>query len=661
MANPLTHAITHRTGGIVGAPRRGTELGLERVLQSRYRIVEPIGTGGSSQVYLAQDTALNREVAIKVLDPAAAADGKLRQLFVKEARALAQLSHPNIVAVYDVGEVDGLPFIVMEHLPGGSLKQRIERGGALRAGDAVRIAVDVANGVNFAHGKGIIHADLKPSNILFDANDVAKVCDFGIARNPKEDADTPQLFATAMYVAPERVEGKSATIASDVYGLGLVLYEMLVSKPPFTSTNASVLLRDHVVRQPVPPSHLRPSLAKELDTVTLKALAKQPNLRYQKANEFADALGRIENVDKELATTRMVVMSEPIQDFLPQVEQSPVVALFSAYGQPIRQAFFGVLAALPVFGLALLAGFGPIASALAAGLVAIVGFGGQLGLALAIAWIIEAMLIFLFVPVLALLFGLIGVILWARDVAPERTALAMAMPATAPFGLAPAVILTSAAVHGLSGVLTVAWGAVVTMVYAISLGEQSIGPFAQTGLSLRQDSLFSRVRAEETKGALLNMLQNSTDRFGPLGTQLDPSTLFSQMLGLVSRISTADVTAIATVLSWTIAALMVWTLTRLLRTFFDTLLRRPKRWFTLYVFATAVAVGSGALILYMLAESWSPLSQAPGRPASGVLFVSAMVGTLLALAAGVVISATEKPELEEERTPSMAARRMPVR
>src|SRR3989442_9783854 len=129
MANPLAHVITHRTGGIVGAPRRGSELGLERVLQSRYRIVEPIGTGGSSQVYLAQHTTLNREVAIKVLDPAPAADGKTRRMFVKEARALAQLSHPNIVAVYDVGEVDGAPFIVMEHLPGGSLKQRIERGG----------------------------------------------------------------------------------------------------------------------------------------------------------------------------------------------------------------------------------------------------------------------------------------------------------------------------------------------------------------------------------------------------------------------------------------------------------------------------------------------------------------------------------------------------
>ena len=133
------------------------------------------------------------------------------------------------------------------------------------------------------------------------------------------------------------------------------------------------------------------------------------------------------------------------------------------------------------------------------------------------------------------------------------------------------------------------------------------------------------------------------------------------MASLVSRLVGADVTAIATVIAWTIASLSVWTVTRIMRSFFDTLLRRPKRWFTLYVFATAIGVGSGATILYMLAETWSPLSQAPGRPASGVLFVSALVGTLIALAAGVVISATEKHEPEEERAPSMAARRMPVR
>ncbi len=196
MANPFTHSVAQRPSGIVGARPPMTELAVERVLDKRYKIVAPIGAGGSSQVYLAKDSVLNREVAIKVLDPAAAADPTLRKMFVKEARALAALSHPSIVAIYDVGEVDGAPFIVMEHLPGGSLKQRIERGGPLNAIDAVTHTVNVANGLAFAHSKGIVHADLKPSNVLFDSNDHAKIADFGIARTPQEDADTPQLFTS---------------------------------------------------------------------------------------------------------------------------------------------------------------------------------------------------------------------------------------------------------------------------------------------------------------------------------------------------------------------------------------------------------------------------------------------------------------------------------
>mgnify|MGYP003289201612 CR=1 FL=1 len=130
-------------------------------------------------MYLAKDTALNRDVAIKVLDQAAAADGNLRRMFVKEARSLAQLSHPNVVSVFDVGEVQDQPYIVMEHVPGGSLRDRIDRTGPLKTGDAARFAVEIANGLAFAHSKGIIHADLKPSNILFDADDHAKIADFG--------------------------------------------------------------------------------------------------------------------------------------------------------------------------------------------------------------------------------------------------------------------------------------------------------------------------------------------------------------------------------------------------------------------------------------------------------------------------------------------------
>src|SRR5213592_310297 len=645
MSNPLTHVATRSVGVIVGAPARATELGMERVLQGRYKIEEPLGVGGSSQVYLARDQALNRDVALKVLDPAAAADGNTRRMFVKEARALAQLSHPNIVAVYDVGEVDDSPFIVMEYLPGGSMKQRIEQAGPLKTGDAVRIAIEVANGLAFAHSKGIIHADLKPANILFDANDVAKICDFGIARAPQEDADTPQLYATAMYVAPERVEGKSASVQSDVYGLGLVLYEGLVGKPPFTSTNAAVLLRDHVVRQPVPPSHLRPSLPRELDSIVLKALAKQPNLRYQKASDFATALQRIENVDKELATPRMV-MADPLEDFVPKTEQSPVVALLSSYGQPLRGAFFAMCTALPVFAMALLTGFELIGALLAAGLVAVVAFAGQLGIAIAIAWVMVTAFVFL----------------WSRSAPAEQIAVAMATPVLTPLGLAPAMILTMATCFGLTGVLTVAASAALTMIVAVAMGVQSLGAFAQTGLSLRQESLFNPVRAAEVKSALLTMLQNPSDRFGPLGTQLDPSVLWSQMAGLVSRLATATLeTWIATVLAWTIAALTVWTVTRLLRTFFDTLLRRPKRWFALYVMAAGAGVVAGAGILYMLSVSLSMLDNAPDRPTNGVLLLSAITGAILSLALGIIIGATEKPEPEAQESIPLSARRLPVR
>ena len=578
-------------------------------------------------------------------------------MFVKEARSLAQLSHPNIVAVYDVGEVENQPYIVMEYLAGGSLRARIDRVGPLKAGEAARIAIEVANGLAFAHSKGIIHADLKPSNILFDTNDHPKIADFGIARTPREDAATPELHATAMYVAPERVEGKQATIQSDIYGLGLVLYEMLVGQPPFTSTSAGVLMRDHVVRVPVPPSHLRPSLPRELDTIVLKALAKQPHLRYQKASELANALAAIENIDKELATTR-IIMTEPIDDFVPTVEQSPVVALLSNYGQPLRRAFFALLAALPVFALMLLASFGLITSLALAGLVAIVAVAGQLGVALAIAWVIESALIFLFVPGLAVIFALMGVWVWLRDVRSEQAIMAMAMPVAAPLGLAPAVVLSAAAIDGLMGVITAAWGSILTVVFAIAAGEQSFGPFVQTGFTLRQESLFNQLRAIDTKSALIGVMQG---RGTTLSEVMNPETLVSQMGALVSRLVSADVAALATVIAWTIGALTVWSVTRMLRSFFDTLLRRPKKWFSLYVFAQTAGVAAGALMLFLLFITWGPLDNAAGRPADGVLFVAAFVGAAFGTALGVVIGATQRPEPEEEAAPPVAARRLPVR
>ncbi len=659
MAGPFLRGVAATTGARFGAPgeasvdlRGRVELAVDRVLDQRYRITEPIGQGGSSQVYLAFDQSLRRDVAIKILDPHAASDPNLRKLFVREAQALAKVSHPNVVAVYDVGEVDGLPYIVMEHLPGRSLKQRIEQDGPLAVGESVRLATEIANGLAFAHSRGIIHADMKPSNVLLDQAGRAKIADFGIARTPQEEASTPQLFATAMYVAPERVEGKGVTPATDIYGLGLVLYEMLVGRPPFTSANPAVLLRDHVVRQPVPPSHLRQSLPRELDAIVMKCVAKDPSLRYARASDVAKALGSLENIGHALATTRIAVMNEPLQGIVPHVEESPVVAFLQAYGHPIRRGFFAILTAAPVFALVSLAQFDVIPAAVAAVAVGGLAVAGHLGVALAVAWVIETACIFLFVPVLALLFAFMGLWVWLRDIPAERTATALAMPALGPIGLAPAFVLASAAIHGLSGVVGVAWGAVLTVLLAVSAGRATLGPFIQTGIALEPITLFDPARATDTKEALLYLVRPGvSDRFGPLLAVFDPQKLSDQVGALASRVSTADVTAIATIAAWVIAALVVWTVTRLLRSLFDTVFG-SRRLFALYVFATAVGVSAGAAILYMTYVTWAPLAFAPGRPASAVLFVSAVVGAVLALAFGVVVSATETPRRDEDVVPS---------
>jgi tRNA A-37 threonylcarbamoyl transferase component Bud32 len=675
MGNPLDGAVIRTLGGIVGAqddgrPRGRTELAVDRVIDGRYRILQPIGAGGFSQVYLAQDTGLGREVALKVLDGDAAADSDLRRLFVKNAKSLAQLSHPNLVSIQAVGEVDGKPYIAMEHVSGPSLRERIERGGALPVSEAIRLATEIANGLGFAHSRGIIHADLKPSNVLLDQNDRPKITDFGIARTPEERADTPQLYATALYVAPERVEGKPASVAADIYGLGLVVYEMLVGRPPFTSSNPSVLLRDHVVRSPIPPSHLRPSLPKEIDSIVLRALAKDPALRYQRAGEMATELAKLENASAQVAAAPARgremgrFIPEPIQGFMPAAEQSPVVALLSRYGQPIRNAFFGALAALPPFGLFVLAGFGAAPGVMAGGLVLALGVLGQVGVALTLAWMISTALLFLFSPGVALLFAFMGLFIWAREVPAERAALALAMPVLAPFGLAPALLLGSVAIHGLAGVFTVGWGAVLTVVYAIASGKQALGPFVQTGLSLELETLFSQKRALESISAVLQLLQPSAsqaDRLAPAREQFEPTMLATQLGAFVSRLANADVSAIATVGSWVLAALAVWTITRLLRGIFVGLLRQSPRWFALYVLATATGVLAGAALLYMLFVTWGPLELAPARPADSVLMLSALTGALLAIASGVVIAATAPIEAEEQRSPAMAARRIPVR
>ena len=632
------------------------EFAIDKVLDQRYRIIGPLGQGGSAQVYLAEDQALGREVAVKILDQDAARDQNIRKRFVKEARALAQLQHPNICAVFDVGEVDGLPFIVMEKLE-LSLKALIEREGALEIGDAIRIATEVASGLGAAHSRGIVHCDMKPANVLFDKEGRAKIADFGIARTPQDAQDAPQLFATALYVAPERVEGKQPTPATDIYGLGLILYEMLVGKPPFTSSNPTVLLRDHVVRAPIPPSHLRASLPQEIDEVATKALAKAPELRYRNAGDFAKAISRIEGAEDALMTVRVHdsrngVMATPLAGMVPSRSDSPVVALLSRHAGPVRRLLYTLFLLLPVVALLTAAGVPLSYAALLAGIPGIVALAGYLSLALGICWVIEGVTLFLFIPVLALLFLLTGLILAVREYSAEQAILALAMPASVPLGLAPAVVLTATSLHGIAGVLTVAWGGAMAIVIALAQGAPTSGPFVASGLIFRSPpDLLATERALAARNAIVDVFRGSgpiDQRLAPLGGYFDPKSMGDQITQLASRATGADQQAmLGTIAAWVLAGAMVWVITRLIRQVMDSAFG-AKRWFSVYLLATALGTFLAASLLFALFSTWRPLSQSAEPVSDSVLFIAAMVGAIFSLTISVIIGATRPIDSQSE-------------
>src|SRR4051794_25804470 len=216
------------------------------LIAGRYRLLETLGRGPMSSVWLAQDEELGRRVAVKTLAPSAD-----RARFEREARAAAALSHPNICAVYDYGEADGRPFMVLEYLPNGSLEERLAavRGGTGRLVDdeTTRISTELAAGLAHAHARGLVHRDLKPANVLFDAEGRAKIADFGIARLGDDAGLTEAgtVLGTASYISPEQAAGRPASPASDVYSFGVVLFRMLTGRLPFTSRNAMELVRMH--------------------------------------------------------------------------------------------------------------------------------------------------------------------------------------------------------------------------------------------------------------------------------------------------------------------------------------------------------------------------------------------------------------------------------
>jgi serine/threonine-protein kinase len=268
---------------------------INTLFDSRYRIHRKLGAGGMANVYLAQDEELDRRVAIKVLNDRYANDAAFVERFRREARSAAALSHPNIVPIYDRGDADGHPYIAMEVIEGRSLKELIQGRGPLPIGRAVDYAQQVLAALRFAHRNGIVHRDIKPHNILIGPDDHLKVTDFGIARlGASEITETGSIMGTAQYLSPEQARGRPVDARSDLYSVGIVLYEMLTGQVPFNGDSAVEVAMKQVNDAPPPPSRIIAGIPKELDEVVLRALAKDPATRYQTADEFAEDLKRVQ-------------------------------------------------------------------------------------------------------------------------------------------------------------------------------------------------------------------------------------------------------------------------------------------------------------------------------------------------------------------------------
>jgi serine/threonine-protein kinase len=266
----------------------------DTVVDGRYRIIERLGSGGMAAVYRAHDLQLGREVALKLLYPRFAEDASFVERFRREASAAAGLQHPNVVSVYDRGEWDGTSYIAMELVDGRTLRDLVQQQGPLEPIRAIDCTIGVLRAARFAHRRGIIHRDLKPHNVLVDGEGRAKVTDFGIAKAGASDmTETGSIMGTAQYMSPEQAQGLAVTPRSDLYAIGVLLYELLVGRPPFEGESAVGIALKQVSEPPVPPGRLVAGVPPELDGVVLHALAKEPERRFADADEFIAALAEV--------------------------------------------------------------------------------------------------------------------------------------------------------------------------------------------------------------------------------------------------------------------------------------------------------------------------------------------------------------------------------
>ena len=263
---------------------------VQRILDQRYELEELIGGGGMADVYKAKDCLLNRPVAVKILHEEFKQDKEFIDKFQREAQAAARLSHPNIVNIYDVGVADGDHYIVMEYVPGRTLKDRIRQEGHLSVSESLRVAREIAEALAHAHANNLVHCDIKPHNILMMADGHAKVADFGIARAVTESTMTysGNVIGSVHYFSPEQAKGTMITPKSDVYSLGVVLYEMLTGKLPFTGDNPVSIAVKHLQEESVPVRQIDPAIPPVVEAIVSKAMSKDPAMRPTSAELVQD-------------------------------------------------------------------------------------------------------------------------------------------------------------------------------------------------------------------------------------------------------------------------------------------------------------------------------------------------------------------------------------
>ena len=265
---------------------------INKVLDDRYQLVRKIGTGGMADVYLAKDLLLDRKVAVKILHSNFAEDNEFIARFRREAQSAGKLSHPNIVGIYDVGCSEGYHYIVMEYVEGQTLKQYINTHPHIPIDTAVRIAIDIGNALAEAHSHGIIHCDIKPQNILLTANHKVKVTDFGIARavNSSTIMTRESILGSVHYLSPEQAAGDKLTAKTDIYSLGIVLYEMLTHHLPFDGDTAVSIALKHMQDDVPRPTRYNPAISPMLEECLLTALQRDPNRRYDTVQDFVSEL-----------------------------------------------------------------------------------------------------------------------------------------------------------------------------------------------------------------------------------------------------------------------------------------------------------------------------------------------------------------------------------